>query len=107
MLARWFEDDFLQANLRVRAIRFVNDLFKIVVSYDGQPVHGTDACALAVWPTQTMTPDGLLDENVGVGRAPRDDGLEICHVLSLFKHVVSRAFTSMNGFTIFCFVSSA
>ena len=74
MLSGRFEDDLLEANWRISAVGLVDDLLKLVVSNDGQTVHGADPGAFSVWEAQT-TPNGLLDEDAGVSRAERDDGV--------------------------------
>ena len=73
MLSGRFEDDLLEANWRISAVG-LDDLLKLVVSNDGQTATVLDPGAFSVWETQT-TPDGLLDEDAGVSRAERDDGV--------------------------------
>ena len=53
---------------------------------DVQAVHRVDAGALAVGQAQAA-PDGLLDEDAGIGRAQRDNGVEVRHVPAFLEHV--------------------
>ena len=86
MLARWFENDLLQPDRRVRPIGLVDNLLKLVVSDDVQPVHRRYARALAIGKAQAA-PDGLLDENARIGGPQRNDGIEVRHVPAFLEHI--------------------
>ncbi|KFB74667.1 MAG: hypothetical protein AW09_000003 [Candidatus Accumulibacter phosphatis] len=76
----------LQVDRRVRLVGLGDDLLKLVVGDDVQPIHGRHAGALAIGQTQAA-PDGLLDEDAGIGRPQRHDGVEVGHVPALLEHV--------------------
>ena len=74
------------ADDRVRIVGVIDDLLKLVVRDDGQPIHGGYAGALAVGQAQAAT-DGLLDQRLRVRSPQRDDGVEVGHVPAFLEHV--------------------
>ena len=80
------EDDLLHLDDGVAAVRLVDDFLEAVMGDDAEAIDLRHTGALAVWQTKA-TADGLLDQDLRVGGAEGDDGVEVRDVPALLQHV--------------------